>query len=568
MDKSLDRRDFLKGMGLVSAGAVGVGALAAYPLSASGIVGNGIVVPIDRDLAISPAGDNYPWPANPPEISDADVEEEVDVDVIVCGLGVSGCAAMRAAAEGGAKVIAFEKGATPQCRSSQYAYINGPHSEAWGLHTFTAEELMDALTEEARQMSYAPRFDIWVRWANESAKVLDEWYCDIPGFIMPATKADFIEQQMGPPAEGSEAVERVLTLDANMPQAGGTDQGYREFERAAYPVTVFMSDHQAVLNGQVAIAEGLGSEARFGHFAEKLIKEGDRIVGAYARNAATGKYVKANASKGVILTTGDCFGNEDMVRYFRPDMIENEITSQYTNRDVEDNICNTGDGYKMGNWVGAGIQQHQASMQHIMGSGAYLRLNKLGKRFMPEDINNVNEEYQIEIQPDRCYYLIFDSKIGTPEEEQMPGHLMSMFLRNLDSLQLQGETIEELLDKIGDINKEEALASIARYNELVAKGFDEDFGKNPRYLTAVNAGPFYAMKVSPSQCLVMMGGLCSDKEAHVLNTNNEVIPGFYAGGNIQGNRFVNKYPFKFGGCSHCIAMFYGYVAGQNAAKGV
>jgi hypothetical protein len=69
--------------------------------------------------------------------------------------------------------------------------------------------------------------------------------CIIPGFVMPATKADFVPQQpMGAaPAEG-EAPETVLTLDGNMPQAGGSDQGYTQFERAAYPVTVFMSDHQ------------------------------------------------------------------------------------------------------------------------------------------------------------------------------------------------------------------------------------------------------------------------------------------------------------------------------------
>jgi fumarate reductase flavoprotein subunit len=335
-----------------------------------------------------------------------------------------------------------------------------------------------------------------------------------------------------------------------------------------------------MLNGQVAVAEGLGSQARYGHFVERLIKEGDRIVGAYARNAETGKYVKANASKGVIVTTGDFYANKDMVRYFRPDMIENGITMQYASMDVEGNFCNTGDGYKLGNWVGAEIQQHQASMQHIMGSGAYLRLNKLGQRFMAEDINNVNEEFQVEIQPDRCYYLIFDSKYGTEAEQQMPGHLMSMFAPNLEALDAaagdtqammtiyRGETIAALMDNIGDIDKNAALAAVARYNEMVAQGFDEDFGKNPRYLSAVNAGPFYAMKVVVSQTLVMMGGLCSDKEAHVLDTNFQVIPGFYVAGNIQGNRFAFKYPFKFGGCSHCIAMFYGYVAGKNIAAGV
>ena len=70
-------------------------------------------------------------------------------------------------------------------------------------------------------------------------------------------------------------------------------------------------------------------------------------------------------------------------------------------------------------------------------------------------------------------------------------------------------------------------------------------------------------------CLVVIGGgLESDKEAHVLDKERKVIAELYAAGNIQGNRFAVKYPFKLGGASHCMAMFYGYVAGKNAAKGM
>ena len=66
-------------------------------------------------------------------------------------------------------------------------------------------------------------------------------------------------------------------------------------------------------------------------------------------------------------------------------------------------------------------------------------------------------------------------------------------------------------------------------------------------------------------CLTTMGGLYSDKEARVYDNDKHVIPGLYAAGNIQGNRFALKYPFKLSGASHAMAMFYGHVAGENVA---
>jgi len=101
----------------------------------------------------------------------------------------------------------------------------------------------------------------------------------------------------------------------------------------------------------------------------------------------------------------------------------------------------------------------------------------------------------------------------------------------------------------------------------VATGYDEDFCKASKYLYPIEKGPFYAQVTGVGLCLVVLGGLLSDKEAHALDTEMKVIPGLYVGGNIQGGRFAVKYPFKLGGTSHCMAMFYGYVAGKNAAAG-
>ena len=78
-------------------------------------------------------------------------------------------------------------------------------------------------------------------------------------------------------------------------------------------------------------------------------------------------------------------------------------------------------------------------------------------------------------------------------------------------------------------------------------------------------GPYYAQRMGVGLCLVMMGGLESNQNAQVLDLERQVIPGLYASGNIQGSRFAIKYPFRLSGHSHAMAMFYGKVAGENAA---
>lgn len=58
-----------------------------------------------------------------PEISDTDVDVELEGGVIVVGVGVCGVSAMRAMAETGAKVVVFERCNMSQARSGRYAVI-------------------------------------------------------------------------------------------------------------------------------------------------------------------------------------------------------------------------------------------------------------------------------------------------------------------------------------------------------------------------------------------------------------------------------------------------------------
>ena len=144
-------------------------------------------------------------------------------------------------------------------------------------------------------------------------------------------------------------------------------------------------------------------------------------MGLYARDAATGEYIKCNAAKGVILSTGDYSQNTKMLQHFCPEVIENNIQCLFTNVDVEGSFTNQGDGIQLGMWAGAQVQQSHAPMIHHMGGGAdlsgvgvmgnagFLNLDLNGKRFMNEDLPGQQLENQIELQKNRESWQIFDS---------------------------------------------------------------------------------------------------------------------------------------------------------------
>lgn len=522
--------------------------------------------------AVSAWGQEYPWPSEPPQIDDADVEEELEADVVVIGLGVSGVAAFRAAAEAGAKTVAFEKAEAPSVRSQQYAYINGTMTERLGLATVDEDEVINHEWCECGKMTDYAIVREFVR--NES-DVFDWWVNGDPDMYIP---------------EQGEVI--AMTGDENHPVSisnmSDPAADYEDNPQCGYPTRLALTDHEHVVNANLQDGIDAGGAVYFGHFAEQLITIDGRCVGAYVRNAETGKYKKVTVGNGVILSAGGCGSNKDMVRTFYPSMAENGNLVAWPNLDVEGNPTNTGDGYRMGYWAGAGFSQMMAPMCHVMGgpndvanmaasmglTSPHLRLNYDGDRFMNEDSNCSDCELAFDQQPKRKAFLVFDSHL----DEQLPDCFLDFptTLADMDGkvdneTVFKGETLEELFGAIvafdADFDAEEALASVKHYNQLCDSGVDDDFGKRAKYLWPVVDGPFYAQRMGIGMCLTTMGGLLSDEHAHVLTPDHRIIPGLYVSGNTQGGRFAVKYPFKLSGASHAMAMYYGYVAGTNAAAG-
>ena len=555
---------------------------------------------VAAETGSSAAASDTDWLGTEPEIDESKITKTVDVDVAVVGCGVAGVAAVRSIAEDGGKVAAFEKADGPQCRSGEYAVINGKVQAKWGRDTWTREQIDEIVDSHMNESTYRCKRAIMSKWAHNIGDTFDWWVEANPDLYYAETTRSAI------PDENADNF--LIPIFYPLPE----HYDWKQERFPCYPTSVeFKPDQHVTVEANMQKAIDTGNVQTFyGCFVEKLIMEDGRCVGLYARDAATGEYIKCNASKGVILSTGDYSQNTKMLKHFCPEVIENNIQCLFTNVDVEGNFTNQGDGIQLGMWAGAQVQQSHAPMIHHMGGGAdlagvgvmgnagFLNLDLNGKRFMNEDLPGQQLENQIELQKNRESWQIFDS--SWPEQlPYMPaahggacyyedyasedeGPKNNTTYRNYkspyqleaavaDGRAVKADTLEELVAKIypdDTAAQQTALDSIQRYNELAKAGYDEDFHKPASRMWAVENGPFYADKFTTALLLVCIGGLESDENCHTYDADRNVIPGLYVAGNVQGNRFATEYPIGLKGVSHSMAMYYGYVAGKNAMQEV
>lgn len=106
--------------------------------------------------------------------------------------------------------------------------------------------------------------------------------------------------------------------------------------------------------------------------------------------------------------------------------------------------------------------------------------------------------------------------------------------------------------------------SIDRYNGLVAKRKDEDFGKDFAKVDflPIQKAPFYASEVLPVSNRGM-GGVLITPKAEVLDMTGQVIPGLYAAGEaasgVHGNMSLISTTLP-------AAFTFGMIAGESVAK--
>ena len=565
---------------------LGFGAAAAVTAGAAGLAGCAPAAPAQKDAATAEpttAGDGTPSFLTAPAVP-TDVQDTKECDVLVIGLGLSGCCAARAAAEGGAKVIGIEKQAQIGVigMAGDFGIYGSKVQSDLGMELADKAEVVHQLMKD---MTFRPNERMLNYWYDHSGEDFD--------WLIEASDCEVLPTSATPASGEKECVIRPKCY----PVLEGYDRSSELFPYFNGTVTTEPSVGWCMESCQ-QIAEGKGAELMFGMFAEQLIKDDKgAVTGAYVRDSK-GVYTQINASKGVVLCCGDISGNPDMLYYYVP-WVEG-IAPFYPNVDVEGNVANTGDGHRMGMWAGGHMELGPlAPMTHHMGGAlgvdAFLQLNVRGERFMNEDIPGQNIQDQLSRQPEARSFQIIDAKwpeqlacqgtghgfvnyfVPDDEADQWPavvgedasasftGYTTEQMF--LDAITYQADTVEDLAKQMG-LPKDAVVASVERYNELAHLGSDDDFGKRADRLFPLETPPFYACEFGDAGMLVCMGGLECDLDLHVVDDDKNPIPGLYVAGNTMGGRYAVEYPVTEAGISLATAMTFGRLAGVNAAAGL
>ena len=524
----LTRRNFLKGA-----------SMAAGAAAAAGLAGCAASTPDKTTEAASPqgamaeTGTRWSWDAKPELPADDQISATYDCDVCVVGLGAAGPGAMYYAMQKGLNVVALQKLECMHNGGGGCGVFNTTDPEKYGLtNGFDYQAIMQGLVDATcGKTNHA----LIRRMVFKSGPAV-EWIAD----NVPVANLDYV----------------LLSGDHF-----GTAWSFDGWESTKTGIG-------AVGDWMCNWAEENGGTILYETPATQLIQDESGAVTGVLGQTSDGSLVRVNATKGVILCTGDICDNEEMLERWFPEAIG---LPHFNARNGLD-----GDAVKMGSWVGAAYEQTAANAQlHLDVAGnaqfkgvPWLNVNNQGERFMNEGQWFEFVTNSILHQPDHEAYQIIDSHllehIAEYDRAFMPPDNMEAVEGMIaDGSGFKADTLEELASQIG-IDGAKLKETVDRFNRFVDNGLDEDFYLDPKYLkcAGIKDAPFYAFHYTNGINCVDIG-LLVDDQMRVLDEDGEIIPGLYAAGNASGGMFGPDYPARFLGFSVGRAVTGGMVAVQS-----
>ena len=473
----------------------------------------------------------------------------VQTEVVVIGSGAAGLAAALTVAEGGAKVIVFEKERSPGGTSNflQGTFAVESALQREGYIMYSRDEAFKSLMEYSHWIAN-PRLVRAI--VNESAGTI-AWL-----------------QEQG-----------VVFTEAtiNMPDSPRTYH-------------VIKGRGEALVKALVTRAREMGVDVRLASPVKRLVKLGDRLTGVVAE--VDGEETPFNA-KAMVVASGGYANNKDWIK-------------KYTGFDLGvnlmpvGNVDKTGDGLRMA-WE-AGAAEEGKSLLELYRAGPVgpdfslgnqiefavtqpdLWVDPKGERFCDESIcfydssvGNANARFK-----EGFTWSIFDDGIikrmlerGVDKNvaiDSMPGARPSGIARELGAALdkkstevVAADSLDALAVKMG-VAPSVLKKTVEDYNACCFNRYDKDFAKDPRYLWPINKPWFYAVKAR-TVFLGTMGGIRINERAEVLDKKEAVISGLYAAGFDAGGMYGDSYPIKCSsGLASAFALNSGRIAGKSALK--
>lgn len=298
----------------------------------------------------------------------------------------------------------------------------------------------------------------------------------------------------------------------------------------------------------------LGVESRVNTKATSIIMENGKAVGVVVEDPNGSYEIRASAT---IICTGGYSNNQELVAKYAPDWLDRPTTGAAS--------C-MGEGILMAEAIGAKItnmdQVKANALCYVLGgTGVSLTaitdyavlVNHQGERFMDERGGTVISRAEALMQQSgHEAYVVFDQTV-IDELKLISGYNDSGYFFSAD-------TLEELADQL-DVDKETFLATMADYQAAGESGHDEAFDKE--IYDPIDTPKYYAALVTPSM-QSSYGGITVDHSCHVLDTNDQIIPGLYAAGATSGHSCCAGEV----GAALIVCFVFGAIAGETAAADI
>lgn len=506
--------------------------------------------------------------------------EEVHVDLLVVGLSIGGCFALRRATElmqeynagGRVSIMAIDRAGK----------IGGRSCLTHMMQSVNPRKAMDQFNDGEPFIDPDAYYDLWMQWiADENGE--------------PMASPDVIRMFIDNSGDTLDwQIEKGWRIGHADPE--GFQGGPVSFHTVPAPMVQpgTFEDRRIIVDGflkhfvEAAVSQGARVELETEGYEFMYDGASNSVTGVKARNLATGKEYAINA-KAVVMGTGGFGNNPDMMERLLPEPFNGaypylgpgtdtglmvqaaiDIGAGTRNIDMSPIVMHIGLPHFLTTFP---INVDETSLNQFTGrystwtlndaplglglSGNQLAVGPDGKRFADE--NQIMQLFSPGIDKSswpsfKCghyfYSLwskpsldevaaeglnkvgrweVYQCQGGVPREMPVPEIYEALDACVAEGMAWKSDSIEDLASQMG-LDPSVLAETVKEYNGFCAKAVDEQFGKDAELLDPLEEGPFYAVKLL-NVIFATCGGLTVDEQVRVCGTDDKTpINALYAFG--------------------------------------
>lgn len=468
-------------------------------------------------------------------------------DVVVLGFGGAGATAARFAADDGAKVLLVD---------------SAPEGHEGG-NTRYAAQLINTGKDFDEEKKYYKHLTGPMDLDEDMIDTYVEGMVDMPNYMKKYLGVD--EPTSGKELFGDSPIYKPVLWE--YPEYdGGQTNDVLMMHKGIWDAALWKNLRQQVMDRSDKIDVWFKSPAK--HLIQDPITQ--EIIGVQIEREHVIRNIRAK--NGVVMTMGGFENNKQMMQ---------DYTGAYKAAPLG-SIYNKGDGIHMAEEVGADMwhmRNYEAlGMLHGLAfdvpegeraqlildfpevfTGSVITVGDDGSRYFNESENNrhghifQNGHWNVpetNVHP----YLIFDQTQydAIKNKEELPYKDFFKVLTKADS-------IKDLAKAI-DVDPKTLNKTVKDFNKFAKDGEDYAFGRDPKTMSPLENGPFYAAPLT-HDVLNTQGGARRNTHCEVLDPNGDLIPHLYSAGEFGG---INANEYQ-GGQNLAECLIFGKIAGENAA---